>query len=650
MTTSHFNIFINREWMGNHLNAIKKKAGPRYSPKLNVELPIVDIFEGISRTPKFYQDIMQHYGQVVREFRELFKYKIEYLQELESKLEKGSRSLLHLLKNIEEYNTTQIAWERINKQCKDVQELIMKSVYELIKYKEALKNKTEKDYVLQRETIESKIYYLRKVQEEIQYLIKLSSSVKGKLSNYPFLLLTGEAGIGKTHLLCDIVENRVASGFPAILVFGEFFKKGPNIWQQIIGQLDLTFNINSNEIFLNMLNKAGEYSKCRSLLIIDALNEATPPNLWRKELKKIINEIKKYNNIALVISIRSGFEEEVFTVETKEQFIREKHQGFAFKEWEALVKFFLEFSLPLPEVPLLTPEFQNPLFLFLFCKASKKRKDRNKQILRGHEGFTYIFENYIDSVAKTIETEFGISHSPKKNLWDTIIKKIAEEMVRLNKNRIPEKKLIKMIRKTHPRLEIDKFIKSLDRNLLLTKVPIYSKNFKKVAGYEYRFSFEKFSNHLIIRYLLKKCKNESKQPEEFFKENSKLIEQNYGLIEALSIQCPEWFNGKELFEVAPYLKNSYHIHNAFIESLIWRKPEAFSKRTIEIISFLVKEKALESVSKENMAYEDYFFYPEFTYKLLDSLLNVSSVLTHPLNANFLHTHLLEFSMPERDAW
>ncbi|GAJ11680.1 unnamed protein product, partial [marine sediment metagenome] len=109
MTTSHFNIFINREWMGNHLNAIKKKAGPRYSPKLNVELPIVDIFEGISRTPKFYQDIMQHYGQVVREFRELFKYKIEYLQELESKLEKESRSLLHLLKNIEEYNTTQIA-------------------------------------------------------------------------------------------------------------------------------------------------------------------------------------------------------------------------------------------------------------------------------------------------------------------------------------------------------------------------------------------------------------------------------------------------------------------------------------------------------------------------------------------------------------
>ncbi len=89
MTTSPFCIFTDREWMGNHLYEIKRKAGPRYSPELHVELPVVDIFEGLSKTPNFYQDIRQHYGQLVRGSRYLSKYKIENLQELETKFKKN---------------------------------------------------------------------------------------------------------------------------------------------------------------------------------------------------------------------------------------------------------------------------------------------------------------------------------------------------------------------------------------------------------------------------------------------------------------------------------------------------------------------------------------------------------------------------------
>jgi len=196
----------------------------------------------------------------------------------------------------------------------------------------------------------------------------------------------------------------------------------------------------------------------------DALNETNPVSFWQTHLKEIYEEIKRYPNIALVISIRSGFEDEILTKELKEEFIQEKHTGFAFKGWEAVTKFFNAYSLPLPEVPLLMPEFQNPLFLLLLCKALKKR--RSNRAYKGHEGFTYIFEYFVDNVAKTIEDKYGISHAPKKNIWDTVIEKIAEDMVNNNTDRIPEKKLKKIIKTQHPQIDTDEFIKDLDRNLL----------------------------------------------------------------------------------------------------------------------------------------------------------------------------------------
>ena len=645
------NIFVNKTWQQEHLKDIKQKAGKRYTPRLNVDFPIAEIFEGISRTSKFYNEIQKHYGNLKREFRYISKLNNKESQNLYKEVKEGLDTIFEILGKIKEYDTSKIPWDKLNKEMQEVKKLVLNLIVELHQ-KSKLKDKNNKKDSLEEE-IEVNIHYFFKLHKELNYFIKLSSSTKGKLSNQPFLLLTGEAGIGKTHLLCDVVEKRIKNGMPAVLVFGEFFKNGSDVWQQIIGQLKLPTEINSKEKFLNLLDEAGYISKCRALLIIDALNESVPPTFWKENLEKVVSEIKKYKNIALIVSVRSEFEEEVFTEDVKEIFIEEKHTGFNFREWEAVTKFFKEFSLPLPEVPLLLPEFQNPLFLLIFCKAFQKRKKRDKEIFRGHEGFTYIFEKFVDNVAREIETNFNIPHSPHKNIWDSVIEKVAEEMINHNTDRIPQEKLFEIINSAYPNININEFIKELESNLLLVKILRYSKDFKRIDGYDYKFPFNKFSDHLIIRYLLKKCKSENKKPEDFFKENTQianLLKRNYGLIEALTIQCPEWFKGKEIFEVAPYLKNSHYIYDAFIESIIWRKPTAFSKRTINKISSFLKKSVLDSVLKENERYEDYFVYPQFPYKLLDALLSITSVTNHPLNADFLHKHLNKFSMSKRDAW
>ena len=65
------NLFLNKKWQLKHLQEIERKAGPRYSPKLNIILPINKIFEGLTRNASFYNDLRKHRGNLTRAFRNI---------------------------------------------------------------------------------------------------------------------------------------------------------------------------------------------------------------------------------------------------------------------------------------------------------------------------------------------------------------------------------------------------------------------------------------------------------------------------------------------------------------------------------------------------------------------------------------------------
>lgn len=648
------NKFLNKKWQGAYLKKIKERAGNRYTPELNVDLPIAEIFDGISRTENFYISIRKHYGKLSREFSRVSKkYENNNAQKLYQNLKGEISQLSKILDKIKQYDTKKIPWDRVSERTKKANKILWELSDKLREEKsKAEKQKPEEQRNPRRsvsERFDLDIHYLYETQKELRFFEELSSSTKAKLSNSPFLFLTGDAGTGKTHLLCDVVENKFKKGLPAVLVFGELFGTSDEPFTQIIRQLDLKIN---NGQFLKLLNNAGQQSGCRAILIIDALNETRQRSFWKRNLSRVVDEIKKYPNIALVVSVRTGFEEEVITKKLKTTFVHEEHRGFEFREWEAVSKFFKEFQLPLPEIPLLMPEFQNPLFLLLFCKAfqdrtKKSRGKKQKQVLRGHEGATYIFESFVDSVSKKIAKQFNIPNDPGKNIWDTIIEKIAEVMVDKNTDRITEDEVIALVKAKYPSIDHGSLIKELERNLLLVKVPRYSQKKNNYDGFDFRFPFQKFSDHLIGRYIFKKYEQEVgkanknlQTAKKFFSKRSRLGKfladsWNRGIVEALSIQCPEHFKGCELVEVAPYLKGSQIAKEAFVESLIWRKPTAFSADRKNTLTYINSE-IIRTESGHN--------------NLLNALLAVAPVPDHPFNADFLHSHLSKFTMPKRDAW
>lgn len=655
------NPFQNKRWQTQHIREIRRLAGARYTPKLNIHLPISEIFDGLGRTEDFYTNIRKHFGDLVRAWgRALHPQSESTIKELADRLTADMSLLKSMLSGIRQYDTASISWRDIASTTSEASDLSQKLIEEMRRVRQTEEKRfagpsVDGDPTVHpRDMYTTEMHYLYELQRELAFFEEFSQSVTARLSNEPLLLLTGQAGFGKTHLMCDVVEMRLKHKYPTVLVFGEHFRGRRNPWSQIIEQAGLSTRLRSRTKLLESLDEAGKKRKVRSLIVIDALNESTP-GYWKSNIDQLINELAKYKNIALAVSIRTGFQTESLSTEQIKRFVCEDHPGFRFREWEAVTKFFKEFNLPLPEVPLLTPEFQHPLFLLLFCKGFSEREEQNrkrsarqsKQVFRGHEGATYIFETFVKHTADRIAKELGLPPGRNKRneyvIWDTVIEKMAARMVSTQiKERISETALKKILGGSHPEVPEGAFIRSLERNLLVTKVPRSERG--KVLGYDFRFPFQKFSDHLVARFLLNKYLKKKIGEGEIIREDSPFGRflaryQHSGVIEALSVQIPERLHGRELVDVAPYIKDSYTVQSSFVESLIWRNPSAF-----QIDENRAPQNALryinEVIAKSKGGHES----------LLNAFLTVASVPSHPFNSNRLHTHLSRFTMPERDSW
>jgi len=632
------------------LKTVIKIAGPRYSPELNVDLPINSIFDGIGRTPTFFCKIKESLGKIKREYNHSKSKKVlEVAGNDYEKINTSVNKVINFLSKIDKIGNRKINFEKLEKDISETLDKSGKCIEKLRKIEDEKSEKLKKERQGEKQNIEayerneysSEKHHLYKFISELRKLKEFCQSNEAKLSNNSKLFLNGIAGSGKTHLFCDVAKARIDKKLPTYIFLGEEFNN-KNPWTSIFETLNIKGGVNN---FLKKLNNYAKKQNTNAVIIIDALNEARSKIDWG-----LLDRIDRYKNIGLAISIRTGFEKQVLKQKQAKSFIPEEHRGFELKEWEAVKKFFTFFGLPMPEIPILRPEFQNPLFLLLFCKGVKKRgQNSKKQSFRGHEGTTFIFEQFIKNTADKIATDFKIKKGKTNNqyvIWDTIIEKIAEKMAKnvTIKDRISEREVMQIIKESHPSVRALDMLKSLEKNFLLVKVPKYSKKYKQI-GYEYRFPFQKFSDHLIVRYLLKNYLDKQ-NPIKSFQAKQKLGKiirgyWNRGLIEALSIQIPERLHGRELVYLAhKKFKESDVAQECFLESLIWRDPSLKNNKPKSFNTRNALKYINQYVIRTKYGHE----------KLLETFLTTSTIPNHPFNAELLHSHLMKFDMAKRDEW
>lgn len=464
---------------------------------------------------------------------------------------------------------------------------------------------------------------------------QLSRTKQSDLFNTPRMLMRGEAGIGKTHLLCDYAKERLANESPTLIFLGHELS-AVSTSKSPLTRMATLMGISSANVFISQLKQLTQSSSSRVCIIIDAVNEADQVQ-W-SELSKLFD----IEGISLVISLRSGYDH---LVKNKSAYTIVEHTGFSEIAWQAIPKFFEYYKIKIPEIPIIDPEFRNPLFLTIFCKAYSKEG----KTPRGH-GATHVFEHYIENQSRKILKDLGIK-KPDDYLWKNVIKAVGIWMGKNNTDRILRAKLIEIVN-SDPILspKATELIQLLERDGLLLKYPHYSSS-RKRSGYHYKFTYHRFSDHLIVRSVLTENgiygDNASDKARDylankpFFKHAMESY--NSGLVEALAIQIPERCNGDELvWLIDPKYLGHYLIDDAFIEGLKWR--DVVTKGKAKSLAFVNNDQA-SRYANEYLTGSD-----NDVYKIINCILDVCAIPNHPFNALRLHKILSRNPMPKRDSW
>lgn len=645
-------------WFKQKLEESILNLGKRYTPEINFDLPIAKVFEGLSRDEYFKEQFISHLGDLLKNYNKAVSHvKVDEVNELVLKINTLINEFRQSCERIDFEEIGMIQHEELSavlESCKEVIENLIYKFYELDSKKKA-ETKSKKEYVSDTNSYGWDIEYFRKLSGSIYDFTNFLHGSVVCLSNNPFLILKGEAGIGKSHLLADVAKKREARNQFTILLLGQQFSTTEDPWSQILKLLQIECK---RDTFLAAINSKAESTGARVLIFIDAINEGEGKAIWKNHMASFNAAVKRFPNLGVVFSLRTSYEKLLIPDVVKEikQATRVTHYGFANHEYEASKLFFENYKIKQPSIPLLHPEFSNPLFLKLFCEGLFKKGLH--EIPDGYEGISTIISFFLDTINEKVSDKHN---QPRKlQIVQKVVRQIAERIVDTNNSYIKYDDAFSFIiemKETRAVIDKSQFFQDLISEGLLTQNIYWG-----IAGNHFEgvyITYERFSDHLIASHLLAKYLNK-KYPQKSFSDDTKFFKTikaiaykvgigvkpkklfeilsnenvaryNRGIIEALSIQLPEQTN-LELYEVAEHAREFQSVAVAFVEGIIWRKKETLSDKLNDYINEIVIGK---------FDYHDYF---------INKILLVTSHPQNYFNSDFLHNHLMRFSMADRDAW
>jgi hypothetical protein len=655
-------FFFNKEeftdkWFFEQADFSIDELGERYTPKINMKLEISRIFDAVARDEKFEKQITTIFDTLFvnskkvntfgKEMKNQFLQLKGNLDELYNKFRECNFKGVDALPFIEFGNLL----DSINSLVESLQS-------HFVEIERGLQEKRHENRYFQKYGHE--ISSLQELSYSIDAVRDFIFGVSGQLSNKPILLLDGEAGIGKSHLIADVVKNRSRDGKASLLFLGQHFVTDEDPWLQISKKLHLNCTLDE---FLGALNSKAEIAGSRLILFIDAINEGRGRYFWGDNIRGFIKRVEKYKWLGLVFSVRDSYKKLFFPSAewTEESIVQYTHYGFRGVEYEAAKMFFSAYRIQLPNVPLLHPEFQKPLFLRLVCEGLKK--SGYTKIPDGLQGITSIINFFVNGVNLHLSQANRFDYPNSINVVKKAINILIVTKIDKNLRYIPYEVAYTLLENLMREYSSKKgFLDELISEGVLSKNIFWQSNNSSEEGVY--LVYEKFEDHLTATFLLDRVLNPIERPNDnFLKRFSRFLlflrqsfqkktrldfafspkgelfhfvqdehacRMNKGLLEAFSIQLPEK-SGKEFYEYVPHLKEKYPVVESFVQSLLWRNVETDPDNLREYIKRFV-------------------FSYRGTYELFwETVLSVAAIPDHYFNAYLLHRNLMSFSLPDRDA-
>ena len=216
--------------------------------------------------------------------------------------------------------------------------------------------------------------YLDELKEALDVLLRIMKQEDVRrlsIKESKMILIVGQGGIGKTHLLCDIVNGYCKRMLPAGLLLGDMFGRNTAAddvimnWEHPGGKI---------EQYFAWLDAYGEESDVYIPICIDAVNETEDTDYWNRNLPLLQAKMGKYRNLKLIISCRGLYLREYLEEEKLEKMEKLVHSGFSEREERALAGFCEYYGVTINYETVCVPEFMNPLFLKMICEIAQEKR------------------------------------------------------------------------------------------------------------------------------------------------------------------------------------------------------------------------------------------------------------------------------------
>ncbi|MFO1448258.1 MAG: hypothetical protein U1F61_08895 [Opitutaceae bacterium] len=440
------------------------------------------------------------------------------------------------------------------------------------------------------------------------------------------LLIIGEAGSGKSHLLARFVEESRQRGQAALFLLGEYFTASTDPWGQLIARLGWT---GTADELVAALNYAGETAQLPALLVIDAVNETPDRAVWLHHLGGFSSRLEPWPWVRLIVSCRSDFVAISLPPTVAErrdpQWAFVEHRGFGNAAFQATAEYFAAYGVRTRDHPPLLPEFQNPLFLKTFCEAFE-----NSQVPAGSLTLDIVMRRRVDKAGRQIERAIDCPVDTTRSALETLAGLIADH----DWQPVPV---------AAARSAIDALFPGRGRSRSLYQHLCSSGLLMEVGHFDYetrtheirvRFAYERFSDYFMAGRLLAGIKA-VKPLRAAWTRQGHLATWNSvrgylkhrGLLKALAILLPGRF-GLEMAALVTHRDVQRFVREDFLASLAWREPVSFTPASRKL--FGTAASAVPPV------------------EMLRLLIRLASVPDHPWNAKFLDARLHRMPLWERE--
>ena len=630
---------MDADWFAKRINEAVATAGPRYTPELHINLPIAAEFEAFGRTEWFFDKAVWAARELRSEWEQTCSIDyLDYGQEGFRALEAEIRRLhddyqIGRAKEAAGNVVKRIVAAASSIEVQAAGRLPFQTVAEMIpEAEDAAENVARliSTSAYSAEAVSAAAYRFRRFGETLGKARKALRDAERSAGGV-LMIVNGDAGTGKTHLLCDVARRRLAARWPTVLLMGQRFTGMEDPWSQALAQLDMaTVSVDD---FVGALESAAQAAGVRALVMIDAVNEGRGSKLWPVHLPAFLSRLAQSEWIGVVLTVRSSYEP-MISDEVRSQAFSVRHVGFGRRSYKAIRTFFAHYGLTLASAPLLGPGFDNPLFLKTVC-AGLKGKGMT-EVPRGSWGITAIFELYLSSVNDRLAEALG--YPARVPLVRNALRELASAFASAARKWLPVEVASAAV---DAQLPGRPYKESLYRALVVEGILIEERSGLRApsldAGEVVYVVYDRLAEYLIVESLLLDHFDES-EPMAAFKPESALgfvlREETYevaGYLEALCVRLPE-VTGREVADLVPELANATGFESAFTKSLTWRDAQTVSGRTRELV-----------LDRLGLGREQ-------TRAIVEALLTVATVPDHPLNAEFLDTRLRQDGMPTRDAW